>query len=138
MTTYVEVGRFLSQARQQRGLSRDDVARTTKIPPTLVEALEEGLAERFPERVFLMNYVRSYALAIGISADDALGRLAQVPEAAKASEPTPQELEKTRRLRAWVVFAVVAVAALLVGGAALIAMSRPPPGAVVEGAGSPP
>ncbi len=43
---HVEFGKYLSQQRELRGLSRDDVARETKIPPTLIAALEAGQVER--------------------------------------------------------------------------------------------
>ncbi|MET0401105.1 MAG: helix-turn-helix domain-containing protein, partial [Cystobacter sp.] len=39
---YVEFGKYLSQQRELRGLSRDEVSRVTKISPSLLAALEEG------------------------------------------------------------------------------------------------
>ena len=71
---YLDFGRYLQLQRELRGLSVDDVARQTKISPTLVSALESGQAERFPERVFVLNYVRSYAQAVGLKPDEVLSR----------------------------------------------------------------
>jgi uncharacterized protein (DUF58 family) len=49
--TFIDFGNFLRQQRELRGMSRDDVARSTRIPPTMVAALEDGQNDRFPELV---------------------------------------------------------------------------------------
>lgn len=99
-TDYGDFGRYLLSQRQLRGLSLDDIAKQTKIPPTLIGALEQGQAERFPERVFVLNYIRSYASAVGLSPDDAVNRFHEIPEAPKAERFDPAALEKDRRARA--------------------------------------
>ena len=115
MSSYGELGRFLSQQRQLRGLSRDDVAKSTKISPALLVALEEGQRERLPDSVFLQNMIRAYATTIGVSADDAVGRWHEIPGVAAEPGPTPEELEVLRRKNAWkgVLLAVVAAGAAL-------------------------
>jgi len=114
---YAAFGAYLRLQREVRGLSIDQVAQQTKIPPTLVAALESGQSERFPERVFLLNYIRSYAQAVGLSADDTLNRFHEVPEAPKAPEFDPGALETERRAKAserlWIIAAVAAVVTLL-------------------------
>ncbi len=113
MNDYLAFGRYLRAQRELRGLAVDEIARRSKIPPTLIDALEEGQAERFPERVFLLNYVRSYATIVGLDPDDALNRLEQVPEAPRAASFDPAALEVVRRQRAismlWVCLAVAAL-----------------------------
>lgn len=99
-TDYGDFGRYLQLQRQLRGLSLDDIARQTKIPPTLIGALEQGQAERFPERVFVLNYIRSYASVVGLSPDDAVNRFHEIPDAPKAEPFDPAALEKDRRERA--------------------------------------
>jgi cytoskeletal protein RodZ len=85
-----DFGRYLSRQRELRGLSRDEVSRVTKIPPTLVEALEEGVVRRLPERVFVLHYVRAYAEVIGLEPNEAALRYEEVApppvEAAQASD----------------------------------------------------
>jgi cytoskeletal protein RodZ len=117
VSSYGDLGRFLSQQRELRGLSRDDVSKTTKISPALVAALEDGQAERLPDRVFLQNMIRAYALTIGVSADDAVGRWHEIPGVAAEPGPSPEELEVLRRKNAWkgVVLAIVAAAWALYG-----------------------
>jgi cytoskeletal protein RodZ len=114
MTGYVDFGGYLRNQRQLRGLTVDDIARSTKIPPTLIDALEEGQVERFPERVFVLNYIRSYATVVGLSADDALNRFHEIPGSPRAEAFDPAALEVVRRERAvtllWVSIAGVLAA----------------------------
>jgi cytoskeletal protein RodZ len=114
---YLAFGRWLQQQRELRGLSVEAIAKATKIPPTLVAALESGQAERFPERIFVLNYIRSYATAVGLSPDDAVNRFHEIPEAPRAETFDPAALEVDRRARAssamWSTIAAVLVAGLL-------------------------
>lgn len=118
MTDYVQFGRYLQVQRELRGLSLEDVAKQTKIPPTLIGALEAGQGERFPERIFVLNYIRSYAIAVGLSPDDVVNRFHEIPESPKAEHFDPAALEVDRRARAssamWVTIAgVLGVSMLL-------------------------
>ncbi len=115
---YLDFGRYLQVQRELRGLSLDDIAKQTKIPPTLIGALEAGQSERFPERVFVLNYIRSYATAVGLSPDDAVNRFHEIPDSPKAEHFDPAALELDRRARAtsimWsTIAAFVVLAALL-------------------------
>ncbi len=117
---YVEFGKYLSQQRELRGLSRDEVSRVTKISPSLLAALEEGQIERLPHRVSIKNYIRSYATVIGLAPEEALLRYEEVDKA--APEPSPVMLERERRRRAWWILAVV-LAVLAAGVAATLVMT---------------
>ena len=97
---HVDFGRYLSQQRELRGMSREDISRETKIPPSLVAALEEGQMERLPARIFVLNYIRAYARVIGMEPEEAVLRYEEVDKATPA--PSPAVLEKERRKRAWV------------------------------------
>jgi cytoskeletal protein RodZ len=114
----IEFGRYLRTQRELRGLSLEEIARQTKISPTLVTALEEGQSERFPERIFILNYVRSYAAAVGLSPDDAVNRFREIPESPKAEHFDPAALEVDRRASAskvmWSAIAGVVVVGLLI------------------------
>lgn len=114
---YLHFGRYLQVQRELRGLTLEDIARQTKIPPTLIAALEAGQSERFPERVFVLNYIRSYATVVGLSPDDAVNRFHEIPESPKAEHFDPQALEVVRRARAsnamWSIITAVMVVSLL-------------------------
>lgn len=116
--TFVDFGNFLKQQRELRGLSRDDVARSTRIPPTLVAALEDGQNDRFPELVFTVNHLRAYATALGLSPDEVLNRFHEIPGTMAPTEQSPIALEAARRKSAWGVVVVIAIV-LLVGAAVL-------------------
>ncbi|HEY1086938.1 MAG TPA: helix-turn-helix transcriptional regulator [Archangium sp.] len=124
---YLAFGRWLTQQRELRGLSVEAIAKATKIPPTLVAALESGQAERFPERVFLLNYIRSYATAVGLSPDDAVNRFHEIPEAPRAEAFDPAALESDRRARAssamWSTIAAVLLVGLLLAANGLYELS---------------
>jgi len=108
---YVDFGKYLAQQRELRGMSREDISRATKIPPSLIVALEEGQVERLPARIFVVNYVRAYASVIGLAPDEAVLRYEEVDKATPA--PSPAVLEKERRKRAWVGLTVVLFVAAL-------------------------
>jgi len=108
---YVDFGKYLTQQRELRGMSRDDISRATKIPPSLIVALEEGQVERLPARIFVVNYVRAYASVIGLAPDEAVLRYEEVDKATPA--PSPAVLEQERRKRAWVGLMVMLVVAAL-------------------------
>jgi cytoskeletal protein RodZ len=112
MTQLADFGRYLQQQRELRGLSVDDVVKATRIPPTLIGALETGHGERFPERVFVVNYIRSYARVVGLSPDDALNRYHELPGAEPPPAFDPTQLEAERQHRAWTVLWGGAVALL--------------------------
>jgi cytoskeletal protein RodZ len=108
---YVDFGKYLTQQRELRGMSREDISRATKIPPSLIVALEEGQVERLPARIFVVNYVRAYASVIGLAPDEAVLRYEEVDKATPA--PSPAVLEKERRKRAWVGLTVMLFVAAL-------------------------
>jgi cytoskeletal protein RodZ len=112
---YGDFGRYLSQQRELRGMTREELARVTKIPPTLLAALEEGQVERLPERIFVLHHVRAYARVLGLSEEDVLLRFEEVD--GLPPEPPPAQLEQQRRKRA---VATLALLTLLVAAAVVL------------------
>nr|WP_255203812.1 helix-turn-helix transcriptional regulator [Myxococcus sp. AM011] len=101
----------MSQQRDLRGMSLEDVARETKIPPTLIAALEAGQVERLPSRIFVVNYIKAYAQVIGLAPEEAVLRYEEVDRSVPS--PSPAQLEKERRKRAYVGLSVLLVALAL-------------------------
>lgn len=121
---HLEFGRYLAQQRELRGMTRDDVAAQTRIPAALLHALESGQAERLPEKIFVLNYIRAYAQTIGLSPEEAVLRYEEIG-GGSGPHATPAELEKQRRGHAFKVLALVLIGlALLVG--AFVWFNAPP------------
>ncbi|MHB8419188.1 MAG: helix-turn-helix domain-containing protein [Myxococcales bacterium] len=104
-------GAWLARERELRALSREDVARTTRLPASSVAALEEDRFEALPGEAFTIGHIRSYAACIGLSPDEAVLRYREARQAGEAPPPTPAA-HRPRRA-AWAVGAVGAAAALL-------------------------
>ncbi|MBX5480928.1 MAG: helix-turn-helix domain-containing protein [Myxococcaceae bacterium] len=122
---HVEFGRYLTQQRELRGMSREDISQRTKIPKSVLLALETGQRERLPERVFVLNYIRAYAQAIGLAPEEAVLRYEEIYTGANTLL-TPVEQERRRRRKAWTILSL-----LLLGVAALVGavvwLNRPVP-----------
>ncbi len=126
MSDHASFGRFLSQQRELRGLSRDAVAKATRIPPTLIAALEDGLPQRLPERIFVLNYIKSYAQVVGLSYDEAVTRYEEIEGVQAPPEVSPKELEEQRRRRAIRNWALLTAAAAIGGYVAMVASGEWP------------
>lgn len=66
----IEIGAALREERQRKGLSIEAVEEKTKIAPSVITALEEGNSARFPHPVYARGFVRSYALLLGLDAQE--------------------------------------------------------------------
>lgn len=67
-------GRWLARERELRGLGRDEVVRVMKLAPGVLEALESGEESRMPHRAYAVGYLRAYAAAVGLDADEVVLR----------------------------------------------------------------
>jgi cytoskeletal protein RodZ len=121
-------GRYLLRERELRGLSREDVARTTKLAPGVVESLESGDPARLPPRGYLLGCLRTYAGAVGLDADDVVLRFQEVAGAPEEAPPQPLAPRARRPVRrTWrLVLAAVAAAALAILALRLWGTSRLP------------
>ena len=68
----MEVGQKLSAARQRRGLTLEDLSRTTKIPIALLDAIECDDVARLPQGFFTRGFVRTYAIEVGLDPEELL------------------------------------------------------------------
>ncbi len=93
---YEAFGKFLTQQRELRGMSREEVAHSTKIPLSVIHSLETGQVEKLPARIFVVNYIRAYAKVIGLNADEAVLRYEEVDATVK-TVPPPAALERQRQ-----------------------------------------
>lgn len=68
------VGEELREARNALGVSLEDAATQLRINKRYLQALEEGRVKDLPGAAYAVGFVRSYATALGLDADDAVRR----------------------------------------------------------------
>jgi cytoskeletal protein RodZ len=61
-----DVGAALRDARLRRGLSLEEIARTTKIRVAVLRAIETDRRHELPEPIFLRGFVHAYAREVGL------------------------------------------------------------------------
>ncbi len=71
------IGMRLKQAREEAGLSPEDVAASLKIPVRVIRQLESGDSSQLGAAVFVRGQMRSYARLLGIKLDEELGESAR-------------------------------------------------------------
>jgi len=82
------IGAKLRQQRLAKGLSIDDICRDTRIAQRFLEAIESDDYSSLPGIVFTRNFVRQYALVLGIDAEPLLTMLPKYDES-QAPLPNP-------------------------------------------------
>jgi transcriptional regulator with XRE-family HTH domain len=59
----------LKAARERGGVGLDDIARATKVSPSMLAALERGDVSKWPKGIFRRAFFRDYIAAIGLPAE---------------------------------------------------------------------
>ena len=65
-----EIGEKLKEARENMGISINEVAEDLKIPVSQVENLESGNMESFKDVFYLKYFIRDYAKYLGLNKED--------------------------------------------------------------------
>ena len=81
-----EIGAFLRDGREKKGLSFAQVSEITKLRPYVLEALENEDWDRIPSPAFVSGFIRSYARALGLEEGKAI-TLYQKASPVEASPP---------------------------------------------------
>ena len=66
----VNPGDALRAAREARGLTIQDLTRSTKIGRPILIALEEGHVDRLPATIFTRGFLKTYAREVGLDPDE--------------------------------------------------------------------
>jgi transcriptional regulator with XRE-family HTH domain len=85
-------GDSLRRERERRGLLLQDIAEQTKITRSLLGALEKGDCSRWPGGIYARAYVRAYAQALGLDAEELVADFCEIfPQFARPEpvEPPP-------------------------------------------------
>ena len=116
-TDVATAGERLRAAREEKGLSLEDIAAQTRIPRRHLESLENSDWEHLPAPTYTTGFAKSYASAVGLDRVEIADRLREEigghrPVAAETVifEPT----DPARTMPKWLVFGAIAAVLLLV------------------------
>ena len=123
------LGAALRAIREGLTLTLEDVAAVTRVRRAYLEAIEAMELDKLPSRPFTIGYVRAYATALGVDPELAVARF-------KSDEPVLDEVlqapvgvpdERDPRVAAFLIGALVIVAAIVLWNIAQRAMSASAP-----------
>jgi len=81
-----DFGRGLREARERRGLSLRQIANSTKIAMSVLEALERNDLSRLPGGIFSRAFVRAYAVEVGLDPEETMQAfIARLPHGSVSS-----------------------------------------------------
>jgi cytoskeleton protein RodZ len=106
-------GATFKKARESRGISLDEIAHETRISTRFLAAIENEEFHVLPGGVFNRGFVRSFAEAVGLDADQAVAdyeRLSSVPQPTDVIASATQGPPRSTRNLYPVAIAVLAVA----------------------------
>jgi cytoskeleton protein RodZ len=114
----ITVGEKLRLAREEQGLTLDDVAARTRIPTRHLESIEQSEWSRLPAPTYSIGFAKSYAVALGLDKTeigDALrlemGGRPKVTTETQVFEPA----DPARVMPKWLVIGAVLAALALIG-----------------------
>lgn len=109
------VGQYLRELRVARGVSLEELARTTRVGHRYLEAIEADAFDRLPAPVFAKGFIRAWCVALGEPPDEALARFCQMTASAPP-EPAPSlTLRPQARARTPVLVSLVLLVVLGLG-----------------------
>ncbi len=115
-------GRKLSEARQQLGLTLDEVAERIRVRREFLEALEQMNVKLLPGKAYAVAFLRSYARALGIDEKAIVDQFQDECALSRedAEKPIRAPSTRPRRERPWMAAAaLVLIGAVFVGWRAL-------------------
>ncbi|MGB5697606.1 MAG: helix-turn-helix domain-containing protein [Polyangiales bacterium] len=118
------IGDYLKTERQTRRLSIEEVSRTTRIPRNTLASLEENRFEDLPSGVFVRGFIKAYASAVDIDADEVLARFDE--QRPRAVPPPPLASVRNRRGYGVLVLAITTVALFAIIVATFVSVRRAP------------
>jgi cytoskeletal protein RodZ len=68
------VGQYLKEHRVLKGMSLEEVSRATRVPVASIERIEADQFDELPGEVFVRGFLKAYARAVGVPAEEVLAR----------------------------------------------------------------
>jgi cytoskeletal protein RodZ len=91
-----DLGPYLRETRESRGLQLDDLVSITRISKNYLAAIEAGQFEKLPNPAYVKGFLRLYAGAVGISGDEVIAIYDRTPVAPKEPEEKPVIVKSSR------------------------------------------
>ncbi|AUM65817.1 DUF4115 domain-containing protein [Brevibacillus laterosporus] len=88
-----ELGQVLKRAREEKGISLNDIQKMTKIQTRYLEAIERGDFHMLPGHFYARAFIKSYAEAVGLDPN----QIVEHYQADLPSQPPQEEVERLQR-----------------------------------------
>ncbi|QNM82448.1 helix-turn-helix domain-containing protein [Sphingomonas sabuli] len=115
---YVPVGQRLRAAREEKGLSLDDLASETRIPHRHLESLELGEWDKLPAPTYSIGFAKSYAGAVGLDRGEVGEQLRTEMGGGYRNDSSTVEhfepIDPARTMPKWLVLGAIVAIALVV------------------------
>ena len=96
MFILTELGKVLKEARESKGLTLDDLQQLTKIQKRYLVGIEEGNYEMMPGKFYVRAFIKQYAEAVGLDAEQLFAaHQTDIPTAVQQEE-IPQKLSRVQ------------------------------------------
>jgi len=105
-------GRILREEREKRGLTYQDMAETTRLRPSVIEAIENEAWDSLPSPAFARGFMKTYAKALSMDATSILELYGRKPVLRGELLRTPPEPLRHRRKGPFFILCIVAAAAV--------------------------
>ena len=91
----MDVGILLRNARERRRLSIEDLSAATRIPVTVLRAIEAGDFARVPGGIFARGFLRAYAREVGLDPEEVVAHYVAGAERERDAERGTADLATT-------------------------------------------
>ena len=111
------VGQRLRAAREQKGLSLEDIAAQTRIPQRHLESIENAQWENLPAPTYTTGFAKSYAAAVGLDRTEIGDQLREEMGGQRFASSEAQVFEPAdpaRTMPKWLVLSAAAAVILLI------------------------
>ncbi|UOE92780.1 RodZ domain-containing protein [Alkalihalobacillus sp. LMS39] len=91
-----ELGQRLKESREEKGMSLDDLQKSTKIQRRYLAAIEEGRFDTLPGKFYARAFVKSYSEAVGLNPDEIFEQYQnELPNPSREVKELPSRAERT-------------------------------------------
>lgn len=93
----MEIGERLKEAREEKNISLEDLQETTKIQKRYLIAIEEGNYNILPGKFYAKAFIKEYASAVGLNAQELLQEFEEIQPEEEESTVQYTRLSRSRK-----------------------------------------